>query len=654
LNNAIKIQRIKDLVLELNHHSELYHKHDRPAISDKQYDSMYDELEKLELETGTVLASSPTQKVQGHILEGLQKVKHFKPMLSAQKTKDISVIKKFVGDKRFYCSCKLDGLTLVATYENGELRQVTTRGNGDIGEDVTEQAKTITNLPLKIPRKDKLELRGECVISWENFRKINETLSEPYSHPRNLAAGSIRTLDTNITKNRNLDFIVFECITNLGLDSKWDILELVEEYGFITVARTTGTIENIIEKTKPEAWEYPADGLIFEFNSREYSESLGSTGHHENCKIAMKWADETYETTLRDVEWNTTKTGVINPVAIFDEVDLGGALTTRATLHNISIMEDLELGVGDTLTIYRANKVIPKVDDNLTRSNTLEIPTTCPNCGAPTEIKQDNNTKVLFCTNDNCPGKLLSKFVHFVSKPAMNIEGLSEATLEKFIKAGFLKTFIDIYSLNKHRNSIEKIDGFGKKSYEKLWSAIEQSKDVKLENFLVALGIPQIGRTAALSISKHFDGSWYQFFDSVMLDMFDFTQLSDFGNIMNDNIYKHFVGSEIFDSNESFSQHILLPGIMNFKTTQQPTNNTDSKIKGLNFVITGSVEHYKNRDELKVEIENLGGKVSGSVSSKTNYLINNDVSSTSGKNKKANELGVKIISEDDFIEMLKG
>lgn len=600
----------------------------------------------MEQETGIILNSSPTQKVQGFILEGLNEVKHSKPMLSAQKTKDINEVQKFVNNQKFYASYKLDGLTLVVTYENGELKQAVTRGDGERGEDVTEQAKMITNLPMKIPYKSTLELRGECIISWSNFRKINETLETPYSHPRNLAAGSIRTLDTNVTKQRNLEFVVFECITDLGSDSKWDTLQMVSECGFTIDDMSTGTVENLTEGMQPEFFKYPVDGLIFELDSIRYSKSLGSTGHHENCRIALKWADETYETILRDVEWNTTRTGLINPVAIFDEVNLGGALTTRATLHNISIIEKLELGIGDTITIYRANMVIPKVDDNLTRSNTLKIPTVCPVCGAYTEIKQDNDAKVLICTNNSCGGMLLSKFVHFTSKKAMDIEGLSEATLEKFINLGWLKTFPDIYRLNEYQEQIENLDGFGKKSYVNLWSAIEKSKNTTFDRFICSLGIPNIGRTASKTISKRFNGNWFEFNDAGQRG-FDFTELEDFGETMNKAIRSY------FNNLTNYNICTALVDILNFEKPSGNDINVGSKINGLTFVITGSVEHYKNRDELKQEIESRRGKVSGSVSAKTDYLINNDVTSTSGKNKKANELGIKIISENDFLEMIK-
>lgn len=395
-----KINRIKELVVLLNKASEAYYKYDNPIMSDKEYDTLMDELEALEKSEGFILANSPTQKVQGYILEGLTKVTHSKPMLSAAKTKDINEIKKFLGNQPFYCSYKLDGLTLVVRYSRGKFVQAITRGTGLVGEDVTEQAKMISNLPMTIPYVSDIELRGECVISWEQFNEVNKSLEEPYSHPRNLAAGTIRNFDTNIVRDRKLSYVVFECVSDLHdedqfFDSKWDELGFLDYLGFETVERCHGEVDDCVEAMQPEFYGYPVDGLIFEMCMKSYSKSLPATAHHEGCRMALKWADSTYETILRDVEWNPTRTGLISPVAIFDEVDLDGALTTRATLHNVSIIKQLELGIGDTITVYRSNMVIPKIDDNLTRSNTLEIPKTCPCCGSATTIKKTDNSQVL-------------------------------------------------------------------------------------------------------------------------------------------------------------------------------------------------------------------------------------------------------------------
>lgn len=644
-----KIETIKNLTAELLQYCHEYYDLDRPTISDTEYDKKFDELKALEDETGFWLVNSPTRKVQGQVLNCFTKVKHSKPMLSAAKTKDINEIKKFIGDQPFYCSYKLDGLTLVVRYENGEFIQAVTRGNGEIGEDVTAQARMISNLPMHIDYKDKLELRGECVISLENFHKINATLDEPYSHPRNLAAGSLRQLDTNITKQRNLSYVVFECVSDIHLenvnndifDSKWECLDELDDLGFETVARCVGTIDDCAEGMQPEWYQYPCDGLVFEMCRKSYSKTLPATAHHEGCRMALKWADEMYETTLRDVEWNPTRSGLIAPVAIFDEIDLDGALTTRATLHNLSIIEQLELGIGDTITVYRSNMVIPKIYDNLTRSNTLTIPTTCPCCGEPTEIKYTDNSKVLMCTNPNCAAKKLAQFTHFVSRKAMNIDGLSEKTLELLISHGFLHNYKDIYHLKDYRDKLILLDGLGEKSVDKLLDSIEKSRAVTLDRFIAALGIPNIGSSAAKAISKRFNGDHYDFVQALS-NGYDFSQIDDFGEITNKSLH------DWWDSKDPMVE--LLPVEMNFIVENDVSSgsNLDSK----SFCITGSLTHYANRDALVKAIEDNGGKYVSGVSKKTDYLINNDTASTSGKNKKAVELNIPIISEDDFLKML--
>lgn len=641
-----KIETIKNLTAKLLQYCDEYYNLDRPTISDTEYDKKFDELKSLEDETGFWLANSPTRKVQGQVLDCFTKVKHSKPMLSAAKTKDINEIKKFIGDQPFYCSYKLDGLTLVVRYENGEFVQAVTRGNGEIGEDVTAQARMITNLPMHIDYNDKLELRGECVISWKNFHKINESLDEPYSHPRNLAAGSLRQLDTNITKQRNLSYVVFECVSDLYdnhtlFDSKLDELGYLDCLGFETVGRCTGNIDDCIEGMQPEWYQYPCDGLIFEMCMKSYSKTLPVTAHHEGCRMALKWADEMYETTLRDVEWNPTRSGLIAPVAIFDEIDLDGALTTRATLHNLSIIEQLELGIGDTITVYRSNMVIPKVYDNLTRSNTLTIPTTCPCCGEPTEIKYTDNSKVLMCTNLNCAAKKLAQFTHFVSRKAMSIDGLSEKTLELLISHGFLHNYKDIYRLKEHKNEITQLPGMGVKSVDKLLDSIEKSRTVTLDRFITALGIPNIGSSAAKAISKQFNGDHYDFVQALD-NGYDFSQIDDFGEITNKSIH------DWWDSKDPMIE--LLPVEMNFVVENDVSSS--SSLNGKSFCITGSLTHYANRDALVKAIEDNGGKYVSGVNKKTDYLINNDTTSTSGKNKKAIELNIPIISEDDFLKML--
>ena len=640
-----KIERIKELVELLNKASDAYYVNDDPIMSDKEYDKLYDELETLEKETGYILSTSVTQKVQGKVLDGFQKITHSKPMLSASKTKDVNEIKKFIGDNYFYCSYKLDGLTLVCIYENGKFKQAITRGTGLVGEDVTEQAKMIENLPMSVPYDGYLELRGECVVSWKNFHKINEGLAEPYSHPRNLAAGSLRNLDTNITKQRHLSYVVFECVSDLYddgdlFDSKWDELGYLDYLGFTTVERCVSAIDDCVEAMQPDFYEFPVDGLIFEMCMKDYSKSLASTSHHEGCRMALKWADSTYETVLRDVIWDVGRSGVISPVAVFDEVDLEGALTTKATLHNLSVIENLELGIGDTITVYRSNMVIPKIDDNLTRSNTLLIPYTCPCCGSQAEIKHTDNSKFLMCTNPNCSAKLLAKFTHFVSRNCANIDGLSEKTLETLISLGFLHTFKDIYHLWEHNDELIQIDGLGQKSVSTLRKSIEKSREIKLENFIAALGIPNIGLSAAKTISKHFNGNDEDFIFAYEND-FDWTTLDDFGAVMAQSLNEYLT--------ENYYDVIELTGEFNF-IVEEKTVVVENPFNGKSVAVTGKLTHF-TRDSINAKLESLGAKPASGVTAKTHYLINNDPTSSSSKNKKANELNIPIITEYEFLKM---
>lgn len=644
MNDGIRI--MKDLVEKLNRASEAYYKYDSPIMSDKEYDDMFDTLTAVEKTTGIVMANSPTRKVQGYVLDGLKKVEHSKPMLSANKTKDIEDIRKFVGDNHFYASMKLDGLTTILRYENGEFKQGITRGNGAVGEDVTEACRFISNIPMKIPYKDKLELRGETVISWDDFNKINESLSEPYSHPRNLAAGTLRNLDLNVIKERHLSFVVFECVSDIRWDDKYTVLDLLDDMGFETVKRCRRNIESCIDKLIPEEYKYPTDGVIFEIESRKISESLGATEHHENCRMALKWADELYETVLRDVIWQTSKSGLINPVAVFDPVDLDGAVTTRATLHNISYIEDLELGIGDTIQVYRANMVIPKVHDNLTRSNTLVLPIKCPCCGGDVKVQDSGNSKSLICTNPDCPAKLLGKLIHFCSRNAINIEGMSEATLQLFVDRGWVKSFKDIYNFSEDMvdNLMYNTVGFGKRSVEKLLAAIEKSRTTTLSRFLYSLSIPLVGRTASKTIEKHcrtFCG-----LISCYLTGFRWETLEGIGFEIAVSLDKYL--------KEHYEEIVELSKEFTFEETQADVQTENSSVVGKIFVVTGSVNHFKNRNELKEHIENAGGKVTGSVTSKTDYLINNDINSGSSKNKTAKKLGVPIITEDEIITMLNG
>lgn len=639
-----KIQRIKELVSILQKASYAYYGLDNPLMTDKEYDDLYEELFNLEIETNCVLAGSPTQKVQGYILDGFEKVRHSKPMLSANKTKDIKEIEKFVANKKFYGSYKLDGLTTVVRYKNGKFIQGITRGTGIEGEDVTEQCKFIKNLPMRIPYKKDLELRGECVISWDEFKRINKDLETPYSHPRNLAAGTLRNLDLNIVKRRNLSFVVFECVTDMGEDSKSETLIDIHNMGFqiIPITKLNSTVEQVHNALQPEFYQYPTDGIIFEIDSRKLSESLGLTAHHECCRMALKWEDELYETTLKDIEWNTSKTGLINPVAVFEPVDLDGAITSRATLHNVSYIEDLQLGIGDTIQVYRANMVIPKVHNNLTRSNTWKLPEKCPCCAGEVEVHNENGSKTLHCMNADCNAKLLAKLVHFVSKNAINIDGLSEQTLQKFIDLGWLNSFKDIYYLSEHKEEMYKLEGFGKKSVDKLFESIEKSRNTILDRFIYGLCIPLIGRTASKTIAKKFDNRAEEFYD-IWCHGYDFAKLDDFGDAMN-NSMQNFI-----ESNYRWIGELI--GEFNFRVPGS-NGNVKQVLDGKIFVITGSLNFYKNREELVSVIERNGGKVSGSVSAKTSYLINNDVTSASGKNKKAHDLGIPIINEGEFIQII--
>ncbi len=635
------VDHIKALTEELLQHCHNYYVLDNPSISDAEYDKKFDELFALENEANFWLANSPTRKVQGAVLDCFTKIEHSKPMLSAAKTKDVNDIKRFLGENAFYCSYKLDGLTLVVRYKNGEFAQAVTRGTGIIGEDVTAQAKMISNLPMQIPYDGELELRGECVVSWDNFNKINNKLENKYSHPRNLAAGSLRNLDTNITKERKLSYIVFECVTDLEdidglMDSKYLELKWLKQIGFDTVEACMCSVEEAVKVMEPSHYIFPVDGLIFELDSRTYSQSLASTSHHEGCRMALKWKDEVYETTLLDVEWSTTRTGLISPVAIFEEVDLDGALTARATLHNLSIIKQLELGVGDTITVYRSNMVIPKIDDNLTRSNTLVPPTKCPCCGAETVIKDTDNSQVLMCPNQDCSAKKIAQFAHFVSRKCMNIDGLSEKTLETLISHGFLRNFKDIYHLSKHRQQLIRLDGFGQKSIDNLLKSIEDSRNVKLENFIAALGIPNIGLSAAKTISTYFDdpNEWYHMGVS---QPFKYTLLDDFGETMMNCMHTF--------AAENRDMIADLMAEMNFIISEK---SNDNSLEGLKFCITGSFS--QSRDSLKKQLEDRGAKFVSSVSKNLDVLFAGEKAGS--KLTKAQQLGVRVANEEELMNML--
>lgn len=641
-----KVDRIRELVEELNKAANAYYKYDNPIMTDKQYDDLYDELSMLESETGYILIGSPTQKVQGVVVDFLEKVEHKYPMLSSNKTKDLDVVRKFVENEDAIQSWKLDGLTVVTEYRRGLLYRAVTRGNGTIGEDVTHTFKHCVNLPVKLRKPVDITFRGECVIPWDTFKRINSQLEETYSHPRNLAAGTLRQLDSNIAIERKLEYYVFDVVE--GFDSG----NLIGDYAYasgldmpVVEHCMVRDLEEDFSKFNPENFRLPVDGLIYRYDDTGYGKSLGTTSHHPLNMLALKWQDQLYETTLTDIEWNTSKTGLINPVAIFNPVDLDGAVTTRATLHNVSYVEDLELGIGDSIMVYRANMVIPKVHKNLTKSNTWKLPDKCPCCGGEVEIHNENGSKTLHCCNDVCQAKLLSRLTHYVSKNAMNIDGFSEATIERFMELGWLTSLSDIYTLNKRKNDMMVLDGFGKKSTEKLITAIEKSKTTTLERYLYGLSVPLIGKTASKTISKYFKGDYEKFIEALE-EGFDFSLLEDFGSTMNKSIYGWY--EKYSDTEDAYIPMLLDFDIPVVKSNEENMVDLSGKV----FVITGSLLHYSNRNELVAEIEGLGGKVSGSVSAKTNYLINNDSLSSSSKNKRAKELDVSIITEVEFLRLI--
>jgi DNA ligase (NAD+) len=654
------VKEMNVLIDRINDASYAYYAEDNPIISDKEFDDLCAALERLERDSGVVLNNSPIHHVQGFIIDSLAKVKHTRPMLSAQKTKDVNEVKKFLADKIGVLSWKEDGLSIVLRYENGRLKQAITRGNGEIGEDVTHTMKMVRNVPQSIPEKRYLEIRGEAVIGYDDFAKINEKLHGKYKNARNLAAGTVRQLDSNVAKERKLAYKVFELV-KLGdtpeseMPSIADSFKYLAEQGFDVVEHQVvnrDNVEEYMETFQPEEYKYPVDGLIISYNDYQYGKSLGMTGHHPLSLIAYKYKDDLYETTIRDIEWNTSRTGLINPVAVFDPVDLDGAETTRATLHNVSYIEGLELGVGDTIQVYRSNMVIPKVHDNLTRSNTFKIPDTCPTCGGEAKIINENGSKVLKCMNPDCKAKLLSKFVNFVSRDAMNIQGLSEATLKRFIDLGWLKDYTDIYNLVEHKFEMKNLDGFGAKSVSSLLNSIEESRRCKLVNFVTALGIELVGKSTAKDICK--------LIDKISLlnnenpyDVFikRIKQRKYFGHIDGIGITTSLSMDAYFGDNLEMVEKLAEE--LEF---EMPESKKEFAVDltGMTFVVTGKVNKFANRNAIKDEIESRGGKVAGSVSKNTNYLVNNDVNSTSSKNKKAQQLGIPIIDEDGLIKILKG
>lgn len=654
-----KVERIKWLVRELNKHRDAYYNDSRPTISDEEYDKMFDELQSLEKDTGIIMSNSPTQTVGYEVKSELQKVKHSHPMLSLDKTKSEDDLIKFAGDKDCILSLKMDGLTVSLTYVDGKLTKAETRGNGEVGEDITHNAKVFENIPLTIDYKGRFEIEGEAIITYNDFEKINNTLPEDkkYKNPRNLVSGSVRQLDSGIAAKRHIKFIAWKVPlmeeNNLS-NSFLYRLNYARCLGFEVVPFLTytnndkETLSLIIESLKNGANvnSYPIDGLVLALNDIQYGESLGMTGHHPKHSIAFKFYDEEVETTLLDIEWSMGKSGQLTPVAIFESVELDGTTVSRASIHNVSILTKLDLQVGDTITVYKSNQIIPQIRENLSAKNRessyIQIPSYCPVCGHQTEIIKDNDAEILMCANPSCKGKLLGRLSHFVSKKGMDIDGLSDETLKKFIELGWAKNISDIYNLPTHFNELSKMNGFGKKSVVKLQTSIEQSKTTDLQHFIAALSIPNIGTSQSKELCKTFK-TWDDF-SAAGFGNYDFSQLEGFGAVLNSNIHTWFDTMYKEDQIDQLARNITF--------TENENSISTEILKGKTFVITGSLEHYKNREELKSVIERNGGKVSGSISKNTFALINNNINSTSSKNKKANSLGVQIISEEDFIQLI--
>lgn len=645
-----KLNRMKELIEILNNASRLYYQYSTPIMTDFEYDKLYDELEKLEKETNTILSNSPTQNVEPEAIDSLVKVEHPAPMLSLSKTKSISELASFLGNQEGLISWKLDGLTIVLTYKDGKLSSGVTRGNGIIGEVVTENVKKFKNIPLTIPYKGTLVVRGEAVIKYSDFNKMNEELdddSSQYKNPRNLCSGSVRQLDSKVTAKRNVNCIIFALIeSEKKFKLKSEEFEWLKSLGFDVVEYHKVTSNNIEEqvlyfKNKINEYDIPSDGLVLLYNDIEYGKQLGTTAKYPKNAIAFKWQDETAETKLIDVDWLVSRTGLINPVAVFEPVELEGTIVSRASLHNVSILQGLSLGIGDTILVYKANMIIPQIADNLTQSNSLTIPNKCPVCNHEARIISSNDVKYLYCMNDFCPAKLVKRLSQFTSRNAMNIEGLSDAIINKLADEGLIKTYADIYNLKRYKNDIISFEGFGEKSYDNLINSIEKSRNVKLANFIFALGIPDIGLSRAKLICKNYSN------DINKIRNLTFEELSKIDGI-GEIIAKGWI--DTFNNNDFIKELELLLKEVNFTDTSIDNNQP---LKDLTFVITGSVNNFTNRDELVEYIESYGGKVVKAISNNVNYLINNDITSISTKNTKAKELGIKIISENDLMSMIQ-
>lgn len=641
--------RMKELIDILNKAASVYYQGKDEIMSNFEYDRMYDELSALEKESGLVLAGSPTQKVGYEVLSELPKQTHPSPMLSLDKTKQVDELSSWLGGKEGLLSWKMDGLTVVLTYENGELLNAVTRGNGVVGEVITNNAKVFKNLPVNIPFKGRMVLRGEAIITYSEFKKINALLSEEeqYKNPRNLCSGSVRQLNNEITAKRNVELYAFTLVEAEGVDfknSQQNKMEFMKEQGFQTVEYKVVTAKNIYETVewfseKVKTNDFPSDGLVLLYDDISYGESLGSTAKFPRNAIAFKWADETAKTKLTEVEWSASRTGLINPVAIFEPVELEGTTVSRASVHNISIVKELKLGIGDTIEVYKANMIIPQIAQNLTKSGSLAIPDKCPVCGEKTSIHKENDVEVLFCENPDCLAKKIKSISLFVSRDAMNIDGMSEATIEKFISKGFLHELADLFKLNRYKDEIISMDGFGEKSYEKLVKAAETAKITTTAKFIYSLGIANIGLSNAKMVCKAFSNDLEKIRHASIDEL---VEIDGVGEIIAESFVKFF-------ANEN-NNH-MVDDLLDIVTLEDEENDNANDMDGMNFVITGSVNHFSNRSEVKELIEGRGGKVTGSVTSKTKYLINNDSTSNSSKNKKAKELGVQIITEDEFIDM---
>ena len=651
--NQTDKERMQELIASLIDADVAYYKHDNPIMTDLEYDRLMDELKDIESRTGLVLSGSPTQKVSGEILESLTEVRHTKPMLSADKTKLVEDLIKFSANQPVLLSWKMDGLTLVLRYEDGELVQAITRGReGIIGEDVTHTVRTFLNVPLTIPTKDSFEVRGEGVISWANFRKINSGLEDPYTQARSFAAGSTRKLDAGEAKKRLLEFWAFELVSDyLEPHSKIGQQQFLEQNGFsvvpylyLDVHSDAQQIRDAVASMDPKKFAYPVDGLIMEYDNISYGKSLGATGHHENRLIALKWEDEQVETRFRGVELATTRTGMVSITGLFDPVNIDGAMVSRAYLHNLDIFDAFQFGVGDVIKVYKANMIIPQIADNTTMSNTFELPITCPCCGEPLTVRRTSGgTRQLFCSNPSCAAKLVQKFAHFCEKTRMNIEGLSATTLEKFIGHGWIRNFGDLYDLEQHHDEIVETDGFGEKSYQRLQASIEKSRHCTLAKFIAGLGIPMVGRHAGRDLDKHFGGSW-DAFEKAVQDGFDFTRLPDFGQTMHNNIYAWYA-----DAEEAKLWRPLLEKVIFEKENTEMSMNTNNPFYGKTVVATGKLENY-TRDGIQMKLMSLGAKPTSSVTKNTDYLIVGEKAGS--KLAKAQQLGVVTLTEQEFEDML--